>query len=213
MGFMRRGHVGQPAAAATSEPAAAQSLRAQSHAAAASTSSRDGQQQGPAGQAAADSKQQQKKYELSDKLTSMKFMQRGKNAKRGYEEAIGQPDAAKQEAEWVAAPPVAAAGGAGVKSSSSQGCVVIQERDPLPAGVFGRMSFGSFNLDTEALQQQAEAHATGKPIPAAAGAAAAGQDDDEDGQQGVPVTDSDMAGWGRGKNVLTSLRMKRQRVQ
>jgi hypothetical protein len=230
MGFMRRGQGGQAAAAAPAQPAAADTLRAQRHAAA-STSGRDEQQQqqqhqqqGSAGQAEGDSKQQQKKYELSDKLTSMKFMQRGKSAKRGYDEAIGQPDAAKQEGEWVAAPAAApaaiAVAGSGVHSSSSQGCVVIQERDPLPAGVFGRMSFGQFNLDTEALQEQAEARATGKPMAAAARAgaagAAAGDDSDEDGQQGVSVTDDDMAGWGKGHNVLTSLRMqrnqKRQRV-
>jgi hypothetical protein len=226
MGFMRRAQGGQAAAAATTQPAAADSLRAQSHAAA-STSSRDEQQQqqqhqqqGSSAPAAGDDKQQQKKYELSNKLTNMKFMQRGKSAKRGYDEAIGQPDAARQEAEWVAAAAApAAAAGPGVQSSSSQGCVIIQEREPLPAGVFGRMSFGQFNLDTEALQQQAEALATGKPLPPAdkPGGAAAGWGDEEEGdQQGVSVTDNDMAGWGRGSSVLTSLRMqrnqKRQRV-
>jgi hypothetical protein len=226
MGFMRRAQGGQAAAAAPAQPAAADSLRAQRHAAA-STSCRDEQQQqqqhqqqGSSGQAAGNDKQQQKKYELSSKLTSMKFMQRGKSAKRGYDEAIGEPDAAKQEAEWVAAPAAAPAAGPGVQSSSIQGCVVIQERDPLPAGVFGRMSFGQFNSDTEALQEQAEALATGKPLPQAAkagAAAAAGWGDEEEGdQQGVSVTDNDMAGWGRGSNVLTSLRMqrnqKRQRV-
>jgi hypothetical protein len=228
MGFMKRAQ-GEAAAVAHSQPAAADASsagRTHSHAAA-STSGRDGQQhdrqqqqqqqQGLAGQAADSSKQQQnKKYELSDKLTSMKFMQRGRSAKRGFDEAIGQPDAAKQEAEWVA-PAAAAAEDGNITSSSSKGCVVIQERDPLPAGVFGRMSFGHFNPDTESLQQQAEARATGKPLPAAAAAAAAAAGDAEEGrQQGVSVTDDDMAGWGKGRNVLTSLRMqrnqKRQRV-
>lgn len=226
MGFMKRA----AAAAVQQQPqppaaAAGQSLRdrgrAQDHARASASqaSGLEGQQQEEpdhlhhqpapaAAEAQADGgqpdAQQQKKYALSEKLTSMKFMQRGKSAKRGFDEAIGELDAAKQEAEWVA--PAAAAG--------ISGCTIIQERDPLPAGVFGRMSFGSFNAETEALHQQAEAAAMGKPPPSAAAA----EQENSEGRAGVSVTDDDMAaGWGKSKNVLSSLRItqrtkKRQRT-
>eukprot|EP00878_Enallax_costatus_P004961 GHUV01005217.1.p1 GENE.GHUV01005217.1~~GHUV01005217.1.p1 ORF type:complete len:227 (+),score=61.79 GHUV01005217.1:218-898(+) len=136
------------------------------------------------------------KYQLSEKLTRMKFMQRAQPQKRGFDEAIGQEDAAKAEAEWVA--PAAA--------QHSKGCIIIQERDPLPAGVCGRMSFGQFNPDTELLQAQAEARATGKPLPTVE----ADNDNSEAAVMGVSVTDDDMArGWGKGRNVLSSLRMQR----
>lgn len=136
------------------------------------------------------------KYQLSDKLTSMKFMQRAQPQKRGFDEAIGQEDAAKADAEWVA--PAAA--------QPSRGCIIIQERDPLPPGVCGRMSFGQFNPVTELLQAQAEATASGQPSPTVE----ADFDTSEAAVTGVSITDDDMArGWGKGRNVLSSLRMQR----
>eukprot|EP00775_Hariotina_reticulata_P015418 gene15418-biopygen17269 len=134
------------------------------------------------------------KYSLSSRLTNMKFMQRGQQVKRGFDEAIGQDDSAKQEAEWVVA---------SSSSSSGKGCVVIQERDPLPIGILGRMSFGKFNPAIEQLQEDAEAAASGKPL-------ASQQQQQQQQAEGVSVTDDDMAkGWGKHAGVLKSLRMER----
>lgn len=105
----------------------------------------------PQATAAADSKQQQhskkrdKTFKLSDNITNMKFMQRAQ-LKRSREEAgFEQEQAAKDAAEWVSATAV-----------HEKGCLVVQERDPLPAGVNGRMSFGFGLLHDLAQAEEAE---------------------------------------------------------
>ncbi|KAF8055727.1 hypothetical protein HT031_006631 [Scenedesmus sp. PABB004] len=150
---------------------------------------------------------------LSSRLSGMKFMQRAAAAKRGYAEALGEGEAARADAEWVAPGQGGGPGGGG----AAGGCRIIQERDPLPRGVCGRRSFGAFNPETERLQEEADAVAEGRPPPSALAAAAAAAAAAAGGEQdGVSVSDDAMAGWGRGKSVLTSLRMqrtqKRQRV-
>lgn len=205
MGFMKRA----AGVGSNANQSAADTSRAQSHAAASTSQpslrqQHQQQQKRSSDSTPADDQQQQQqhhkkpKHQLSDKLSSMKFMQRAQAHKRGFDEAIGQEDAAKAEAEWKA--PAAA--------DSSTGCLIIQERDPLPAGVCGRMSFGKFNPDTELLQATADAVATGKPLPTAA--AVDSKKSGDEGAAGVSVTDDDMAaGWGKGRAVLTSLRMQR----
>jgi hypothetical protein len=159
---------------------------------------------------------------LSERLAGMKFMQRGRthqqpsqqqqqqqqtsqqqpsqvqSHKRGYEEAIGQPDTAHAASQWVVR-----------GSSTAAGCVIIHERDPLPSGLCGRMSFGCFNPDTERLQQAAAANADGRQ-PAAAGCSNAGQGTCDDADDYVSITDINLAeGWGHGSKSLSSLRMQR----
>jgi hypothetical protein len=222
MGFMKKA-AGRAAAAAAAEQAAHHDgeLPAQEHAEAAQQQQHHHQQQqqqqqdyqqqqqqqavhqSPAGDEAADSQQQQQQQQqqqtgsqykslLSSRLTNMKFMQRGQQVKRGFDEAIGQDDDIKQEAEWVVN---------SSKGSGSKGCLVIQERDPLPAGILGRMSFGKFNPVIEQLQEDAEAAALGKPLPS---------QQQQQQTEGVSVTDDDMAkGWGKHAGVLKSLRMER----
>jgi hypothetical protein len=66
-------------------------------------------------------------------------------------------------------------------------CVVVCDRDPLPEGLAtgsGRMSFGSFNKETEALASEAAARAAAEAAGAAAGRAREG---------GITVTDEQMA--------------------
>ena len=74
----------------------------------------------------------------------MKFMQRAQ-LKRSREDAgFEQERAAKDAAEWVSATAV-----------QDKGCLILHERDPLPAGASGRMSFGFGHLHD--LQQAEEA--------------------------------------------------------
>lgn len=104
-----------------------------------------------AGAAAGDSRQQHRKkdagkqFKLSENITNMKFMQRAQ-LKRSREDAgFEQEQAAKDAAEWVSATAV-----------QEKGCLVVQERDPLPAGVNGRMSFGFGLLHDLAQAEEAE---------------------------------------------------------
>jgi hypothetical protein len=87
------------------------------------------------------------KYKLSDNIANMKFMQRAQ-LKRSREEAFDNEQAAKDEAEWVSATAV-----------QDRGCVILHERDPLPAGAGGRMSFGFGHLHDLAEAEEAERQA------------------------------------------------------
>lgn len=87
------------------------------------------------------------KYKLSDNIATMKFMQRAQ-LKRSRDEAFDNEQAAKEEAEWVSATAV-----------QDKGCVILHERDPLPAGVGGRMSFGFGHLHDLAETEEAERQA------------------------------------------------------
>jgi hypothetical protein len=89
----------------------------------------------------------ERKYKLSDNIANMKFMQRAQ-LKRSRDEAFDNEQAAKDEAEWVSATAV-----------QHSGCVILHERDPLPAGVGGRMSFGFGHLHDLAEAEEAERQA------------------------------------------------------
>ena len=93
-----------------------------------------------------------------------------------------------------------------ITPASGKRCVVIVQRDPLPAGFSARMSFGNFNPDTEALQAAAAAAAKGGAAGRGAAAASAGKDSSD--EEDVAVSKIEMArGWGKG----SSLRMNAQK--
>jgi hypothetical protein len=140
----------------------------------------------------ADSKkpQQEGKYKLSENITNMKFMQRAQ-LKRSREDAFDQEQAAKDAAEWVAPTAVQA-----------KGCLILHERDPLPAGATGRMSFGFGHMHDLAQAEEAEKQA-------AADAAAAGTsiNDEQMGKYGMQT------GWAMRTKDMAKHQAKRQRRQ
>jgi len=108
-------------------------------------------------------------FKLSENITNMKFMQRAQ-LKRSREAAFDQDEAAKDAAEWVAP-----------KAIHDKGCLILHERDPLPTGVSGRMSFGFGHMHELAKAEEAEREA------AAAAAASEAQ-----------IKDEEMGGYGFG---------------
>lgn len=120
-------------------------------------------------QAGAGSKKQQEgKFKLSENITNMKFMQRAQ-LKRSRDEAFEQEQAAKDAAEWVSA-----------TATQDRGCLILHERDPLPAGASGRMSFGFGHLHDIEQAEEAERKAA-----AEAAAAEVSIKDEEMGRYGM----------------------------
>jgi hypothetical protein len=143
--------------------------------------------------AAADPKQQQQeegKYKLSENITNMKFMQRAQ-LKRSREDAFDQEQAAKDAAEWVVPTAVQA-----------KGCLILHERDPLPAGANGRMSFGFGHMHDLALAEEAE-----KQAAAEAAASGISINDEQMGKYGMQT------GWAMRTKDMAKYQAKRQRRQ
>lgn len=143
--------------------------------------------------AAAEPKQQQQKegkYKLSENIANMKFMQRAQ-LKRSREDAFDQEQAAKDAAEWVA--PMAV---------QAKGCLILHERDPLPAVSTGRMSFGFGHMHDLAQAEEAE-----KQAAAEAAAAGTSINDEAMGKYGMQT------GWAMRTKDMAKHQAKRQRRQ